>query len=419
MAINLLEMLQSQIGGELASQASKFLGESESNTSKAVGSILPTLLGSLAGKGSSESGARGILDFIKTNNIDGSILSNLGGLFSGGQGTDSLLNAGGGILKFLVGDKLGSIVDVISNVAGVKTGSSSSLLKMAAPLLMGFVGKYIKEKSIDALGLKNLLGGQRDFISKGVPSALSSVLGLASTAGNTASTASKMTSGGGSSNTSGGGNNMLKWLLPLLLLGALAYFLGRKGCSNSMESPAAAVTATMDAAKMAADSAAAAMKRVADSIAATVSKFSLPGGVELNAKKGSFTDKIATYFSDANATLDPNMAFAFDGVNFKTGSDSLTAESSAQLDELVAVLNAYATVAIKVVGHTDNVGNAAANKKLSDMRAKSVKAYLVGKGVAGARVATAGMGPDKPIADNATEEGKATNRRVEVVVTKK
>ena len=77
MAINLLEMLQSQIGGELASQASKFLGESESNTSKAVGSILPTLLGSLAGKGSSESGARGILDFIKTNNIDGSILSNL------------------------------------------------------------------------------------------------------------------------------------------------------------------------------------------------------------------------------------------------------------------------------------------------------------------------------------------------------
>ena len=73
---------------------------------------------------------------------------------------------------------------------------------------------------------------------------------------------------------------------------------------------------------------------MADSIAATVSKFSLPGGVELNAKKGSFTDKIATYFSDANATLDPNMAFAFDGVNFKTGSDSLTAESSAQLDEL-------------------------------------------------------------------------------------
>ena len=53
------------------------------------------------------------------------------------------------------------------------------------------------------------------------------------------------------------------------------------------------------------------------------------------------------------------------------------------------------------------------------MRAKSVKAYLVGKGVAGARVATAGMGPDKPIADNATEEGKATNRLVEVVVTKK
>ncbi|MBP6796215.1 MAG: DUF937 domain-containing protein, partial [Saprospiraceae bacterium] len=109
MAINLLEMLQGQVGGELASQASKFLGESESNTSKAVGAILPTLLGALAGKASNESGSRGILDFLKSNNIDGSILGNLGGLFGGGQSTDNLMNSGGGILKFLLGDKLGSI----------------------------------------------------------------------------------------------------------------------------------------------------------------------------------------------------------------------------------------------------------------------------------------------------------------------
>ncbi len=414
MAINLLEMLQNQVGGELAGQASKFLGESDSNTTKAVGSILPTLLGSLAGKASSESGARGVLDFLKSNNLDGGILDNLGGLFGGGQSTDNLMNSGGGLLKFLVGDKLGSIVDVISNVAGIKTGSSSSLLKMAAPLLMGFVGRYIKDKALDAVGLKNLLGGQRDFIAKGVPSALSSVLGLSSTS-STSGTAKTV---GNFNNSTGGGNNMLKWLLPLILLGGLAYFLGRKGCNKSVDMPT--VTETVDAAKAAADAIAAEGKRVADSIAATISKFTLPGGVQLSAKKGSFTDKIASFFADSTAKIDPKMAgIAFDGVSFKTGSDSLTTESSVQLDELTAVLAAFSKVEIKVVGHTDSDGDASKNKKLSDARAKSVKAYIVGKGINGKRIETAGMGAATPIADNTTAEGKAANRRVEVLVKKK
>ena len=421
MAINLLEMLQGQVGGELASQASKFLGESESNTSKAVGAILPTLIGGLANKASNESGARGILDFLKSNNIDGSVLGNLSGLFGGGQSTDNLMNNGGGILKFLLGDKLGSIVDVISNVAGIKTGSSSSLLKMASPLLMGFVGKYVKDKAIDALGLKNLLGGQKDFISKGIPAALSTVLGLSNIGGTTSSNSTKLTTNSsGNSGGLGNGNNLLKWLLPLLLLGAVAWFLSRKSCNKTMETPAV-ITETVDAAKAAADAAAAETKRTADSIAATISKFTLPGGAALEVKKGSFTDKIASFFSDSTAKIDPKaMGFAFDGVNFKTGSDSLTMESSGQLNELIAIMNAFPKVAIKVVGHTDNAGNPAANLKLSDARAKAVKAYLVSTGkIAGARIATSGMGDKQPIADISTDGGKAQNRRVEVLVTKK
>lgn len=410
MAINLLELLQSQVGGELVGQASKFLGETEINTGKAVGSIFPTLLGSLVGKASTESGSRGILDFIKTNNIDGSVLNSLGGLFSGGQSTDSLLSSGGGILKFLVGDKLGSIVDVISNVSGVKTGTSSSLLKMAAPLLMGFVGKFVKEKALDAMGLKNLLGGQREFISKGIPAALSGVLGLATNAGGGAP---KMPAG---STAPAGGNNLLKWALPILLLLALFYFFGRKGCSQKMETTP---TETVDTVKLAADAARAEQKRIADSIAASRSVFTLPGGISLNTKKGSFTDKFVSFFADSLAKADPKMAFTFDGVHFKTGSDSLTMESNAQLDELASVMTAYPKVSIRVVGHTDNVGDAAMNKKLSDARAKSVKAYLVGKGIIGRRIETLGMGQTSPIADNNTEEGKMMNRRVDVYVTRK
>lgn len=414
MAINLLEILQTQVGGELAGQASKFLGESELNTSKAVSAIFPTLLGSLVGKGSSESGARGILDFLKSNNIDGNVLANLTGLFSGGQSTDNLLNSGSGILKFLVGDKLGSIVDVISNVAGIKTGSSSSLLKMASPLLMGFIAKFIKEKALDALGLKNLLGSQKEFIAKGIPTALSSVLGFGNLGSSTSSASSKSNNSGSTDS----GNNMMKWLLPLLLVGALAFWFGRKGCNKDMSAPT--VTETIDKAKAKADSIAMAAKRVTDSIAATISKLKLPGGIELNTKKGSFTDKIATYLADSTVKLDPKMAvFTFDAVNFKTGSDTLTAESNSQLDELANVMKAFTKVSVKVVGHTDNVGDAVKNKKLSDMRAKTVKSYLVSKGVPGARIETAGMGSASPVGDNTTDTGKAANRRVEVLVTRK
>ncbi|MDZ4708792.1 MAG: OmpA family protein [Saprospiraceae bacterium] len=414
MAFNLLEMLQGQVGSELVGQASKFLGESESNTSRAVGSIFPALLGSLAGKATTESGSRGVLDFLKANNIDGNILNNLGGLFAGGQSTDSLMNSGGSVLKFLVGDKLGSIVDVISNLSGVKTGASSSLLKMAAPVLMGFIGKYIKEKALDATGLKNLFFSQRDFIAKSIPSALTSVLGLSNILGAT-QVNTKMSSGNSSS--SAGGNNLLKWLLPLILLAGLAYFLGRKGCAGKETAPASATM--VDSAKIAQEAMAAEKKRIEDSIAASRSKFSLPGGIEINTRKGSFTDKFIRYFSDSTAKLDPKIAFAFDGVNFKAASDTLTMESSGQLDELASVMNVYPRVFIKVVGHTDNEGDANKNKKLSDSRAKSVKAYLIGKGIAGRRIETSGMGSLSPIGDNNTEAGKAQNRRVEVFITRK
>jgi outer membrane protein OmpA-like peptidoglycan-associated protein len=71
---------------------------------------------------------------------------------------------------------------------------------------------------------------------------------------------------------------------------------------------------------------------------------------------------------------------------------------------------------VRVEGHTDNVGKAKKNTQLSQKRADAVKKYLVSKGVEDARLEAIGFGPDKPIADNATDEGKEANRRVEFVI---
>ena len=150
--------------------------------------------------------------------------------------------------------------------------------------------------------------------------------------------------------------------------------------------------------------------------AEAIKKLSLPEG-DIAVKTGSFLDQF--YMEVVDTTLDPTKTLTFDNVNFAIGSADLTEGLKAQLDDLVKIMKGYPKVEIKVEGHTDNQGNEASNKKLSENRAAAVKAYLTSHGIAGGRMATAGFGSSKPIADNANEEGRAKNRRIEAMIVKK
>lgn len=101
-------------------------------------------------------------------------------------------------------------------------------------------------------------------------------------------------------------------------------------------------------------------------------------------------------------------------INFETGKSSIKSDSQSIIDELFKMLNNNPTLKILIEGHTDNVGNAASNKTLSEQRATSVKTSLVNMGISADRIKCIGYGQDKPIADNSTEDGKAKNRRVEI-----
>ena len=103
-------------------------------------------------------------------------------------------------------------------------------------------------------------------------------------------------------------------------------------------------------------------------------------------------------------------------ITFRTGSADLNAQFFKVLDGVASVARKYDKTIIEIAGHTDNVGGAEFNKQLSQRRANAVAQYLMSRGVAESRIMTAAGGEDHPIASNATEQGRAANRRVEVTL---
>ncbi len=103
-------------------------------------------------------------------------------------------------------------------------------------------------------------------------------------------------------------------------------------------------------------------------------------------------------------------------ITFRTGSADLNAQFFKVLDGVASVARKYDKTIIEIAGHTDNVGGAEFNKQLSQRRANAVAQYLMSRGVAESRIMTVAGGEDHPIASNATEQGRAANRRVEVTL---
>ncbi len=103
-------------------------------------------------------------------------------------------------------------------------------------------------------------------------------------------------------------------------------------------------------------------------------------------------------------------------VTFATNQSAINADFYPVLDEVAAVLQEYEKTLVEVVGHTDSTGNDSINRPLSQQRANSVAAYLRSRGVNSARLDAYGVSSDYPVASNATADGRALNRRVEIAL---
>ncbi len=154
----ILDLLNSDLGKTIISGVAGQTGQNKSKTGSVLTMALPVLMQAMKNNTSTAKGAEGLLGALNSKH-DGSILDNLSGLFS--EGVDNhVLDDGGKILGHVLGNKQQNVERVLSQKSGMETGSVAQILKVAAPLLMGFLGKQAQQQQVNSSsGIEGLLGG--------------------------------------------------------------------------------------------------------------------------------------------------------------------------------------------------------------------------------------------------------------------
>ncbi len=133
-------------------------------------------------------------------------------------------------------------------------------------------------------------------------------------------------------------------------------------------------------------------------------------------KKGGSSNAIVSRLLRNVVSMEQD--FTLDGVQFEFDSSKLTSDAKVVLQEVIEAMKKHPNVRLEIQGHTDNVGDPSYNITLSQERAQAVKDHMVENGISATRLTTNGFGENKPIASNATAEGRALNRRIEFVIVK-
>ena len=435
MSVNLIEMAKSLFANEVSSRAATAFGESEAGISNAFSALVPTIFNGLLQKSNTTEGAETIARLAQEN-AQGGLFDNLGSLL-GGSDNSGWLGRGGSLVSSIFGNKVDGIVNLISNFAGIKSNSSSSLLSLAVPAILGFLGKYMRTNNLNASGLSSLLSGQKSYINSALPSGFSLAnlfsgnddvrrehATTTTHTANTHTTANRTTYV--EEDNRGGG--MGKWLLPLLLLALLAagllYYMNG-GCNKGAAThDDTTVVVDNDTTTTLGDRIGNAMDSAGASISRTLSDVRLKSGKVLSAYPGGVEDQLVTFinsdeYKNANNEQLKDRWFNFDDLNFEFGTTKLTAESQRQLNNIVDILKENPDVKIKIGAYTDKKGDDAANMKLSSDRAKAVQSALKAAGVGSQVPEAEGYGEQFATVDeNASDEARLVDRKTAIRLIK-
>lgn len=399
--MDLLQFAKDQLNTSAITRISDYLDRDPVDVTAGLSAAIPTLIAGFMQKASTTQGASYLLNLLKNDTRSEEYSFDVAGALDSGKAA-GLIPVGSGILSSLFGDKVKDVSDVVANASGMREGASS-LLNLAAPLVLGILSRKVKNEGLGLSGLVSLLMGQKDSVKAALPSGLGSIInvnGLGDFLGDTAApTATRVREEVEEVRSS---TSWMPWLiLALILLGGIYFW---KQCSKEpvvLEEEEVVVDVPMDGTGV-----------------AEIQK-TLPGGVNLSYPETSIENDLIGFIEDSNRAVDKDTWFNFRKLTFEQGSAVIDATSQKEVDNIAEILKAYPQVNIKIGGYTDNTGSDEVNTKLSADRAANVLAGLVSRGIEASRLESEGYGPLHPVADNATEEGKEQNRRIAVRVTKK
>jgi OOP family OmpA-OmpF porin len=399
--MDLLQFAKDQLNTSAITRISDYLDRDPVDVTAGLSAALPTLIAGFMQKASTTQGASYLLNLLKNDTRSEEFSFDVSGSLDSGKAA-GLIPVGSGILSSLFGDRVKDVSDVVASASGMREGSTS-LLNLAAPLVLGILSRKVKNEGLGLSGLVSLLMGQKDSIKAALPSGLDGIINtntLGDFLGDTASPSATRIRETVEEETSS--KSWMPWLiLALILLGGIYFW---KQCSK--EPVAVAEEEIVVDVPM-------------DGSAAMEIQKTLPGGVSLSYPETSIENDLISFIEDQNRIVDKDTWFNFRKLTFEQGSSVIDAASQREVDNIAEILKAYPNVNVKIGGYTDNTGSDEVNTKLSADRAANVLAALVSRGIDASRLESEGYGPKHPIADNATEEGREQNRRIAVRVTKK
>jgi OmpA-OmpF porin, OOP family len=399
MATSIIDSIAQFVSPTLTSKLSATTGEPASKIETGLRTAIATMVGGLAARASDPESVSQIYAMAIDPTNDTSVFDSSEHLISRVSiGADRIASSNF-IQSLLFGNRESSVADALATHAGVTSTTARSLLSIAASLVMAYLGKMIRTEQLDASALASRLMAERESAASLLPAGISRFFPTLGT-----TERERVTEEPIRVPSYLGARPAWAWVMPVMLaaLGAwaLVALLNRpheRNVAQNTQEPAAVGTSGL-------------VNREPPR--------ELPGGVVLRFPANGTEARLLT-FIQGNAPITKDTWFEFDRLNFETDSAVIRPDSRDQLTNIAAILKAYPAAQVKIGGYTDNTGNSTANRQLSQARAQAVCDALRGLGVDSSRIEAEGYGDQHPIADNSTAEGRAKNRRVAILVTKK